>query len=298
MALQRELDTAKNIFTKKLLDSRESRQEMLRMLKKAIHDLENGLTEDDASFENFLITIKEADRVLNNSVLCTQALGSQGQLEAAESLISRLQEQADSMRKEIENFEQIKVCRVRDIKLNDKIIKKQIKEICYNILAYHPDTFKAPKMTHEFSILTSNQASSLVGASKGPKRSFSKPCRESESNLHRMSKSMSKPFDTKSKFKTTMPTVREYSEGDTLRRSMTVSSQRKLKSTKRDHEILKLAQKIRINTLNFCGKQAEGIAFTDKIKKISKMMDYLAVDRAEKCRKQKRRKRASRSVAK
>jgi len=37
---------------------------MLKLLKKVINDIETGLTEDDVEFENFLIHIKDADRIL------------------------------------------------------------------------------------------------------------------------------------------------------------------------------------------------------------------------------------------
>ncbi|CAI2372674.1 unnamed protein product [Moneuplotes crassus] len=310
MALQREIETAKNLFTKKLYHSRESKEEMLRILKKVINNIENGLTEDDVSFEKFLINIKEADRVLNNSALCTKALGSGGKLEAGESLVTRLNEQTSFMRKEIENFDQLKISSLRDIKNDEKIIKKHLKEICYNILAYHPETFKVPKRAHKFSILTSNQASALYEIEKPIKRPSSRPLpEETEPSFHRTSKSMSKAYDTKSKLNTTMPTVREYSEGDTLRRSMTISSQTKHKNTKRDKEILQLSQKIRINTLNFCGKQGEGTLLQNKIQKISKLMDYtnlkmcdgvlhLAQDRTNRIKQLKRCRKGSRSVAK
>ena len=92
-----------------------------------------------------------------------------------------------------------------------------------------------------------------------------------------------------------MPTVREYSEGEGLQRCKTASSHSRFNRTKRDQEILQLAEKIRINTINFKGKQVEGMGFTDKIKKLSKMMDFMAQDRAEKVRR--KRKRISRSVA-
>ena len=70
-----------------------------------------------------------------------------------------------------------------------------------------------------------------------------------------------------------MPTVREYSEdGNWLKRCKTSSSQRKIKKDKRELEIMELAEKIKINNLNFKGKQAEGMPLTDKIKHLSKMI--------------------------
>jgi hypothetical protein len=53
----------------KLLRSRESRAELLYLLKAVVEEIESGLTEDDVAFEKFLISIKETDRVVNNSVL-------------------------------------------------------------------------------------------------------------------------------------------------------------------------------------------------------------------------------------
>lgn len=67
--LQRELETAKTVFAKKLIQSRESRAEMMHILKRVVEEIENGLTEDDSAFEKFLINIKETDRVVNNSIL-------------------------------------------------------------------------------------------------------------------------------------------------------------------------------------------------------------------------------------
>ena len=91
-----------------------------------------------------------------------------------------------------------------------------------------------------------------------------------------------------------MPTVREYTEEEVLKRCKTTTSQRRFKKGRRDHEIMKLAEKIKINTSNFQGKQAEGIGFTDKIKNLSKMIDYLALERSSNNRKS--RKRFVRSV--
>lgn len=53
-----------------MIKSRESRAEMLALLKLVIEEIETGLTEDDSGFEQFLITIKETDRVVNNALLC------------------------------------------------------------------------------------------------------------------------------------------------------------------------------------------------------------------------------------
>ena len=63
------LGLAKTLFAKKLIQSRETRVEMLNLLKKVVEEIENGLTEDDSAFEQFLLCIKETDRVVNNNIL-------------------------------------------------------------------------------------------------------------------------------------------------------------------------------------------------------------------------------------
>lgn len=116
-------------------------------------------------------------------------------------MIFRLNEQADMVKKEIEEFDQLRIWKMRDIKSNEKEIKKMIKDMWYNVLSYHPDTFKAPKRKHEFSILTSNQPSSLLEDSKKASKNFYDSRRISfketpkpETPKNRMSRSMSKPF--------------------------------------------------------------------------------------------------------
>jgi hypothetical protein len=131
--LQRELETAKTVFAKKLLQSRESRAEMMHILKKVVEEIENGLTEDDSAFEKFLINIKETDRVVNNSMLCAQIFNNDEILlyKDKDSLIDgtkRLREQYEYISKQIQNFEDVKVCQLRDIKYHERKIRKYIKE--------------------------------------------------------------------------------------------------------------------------------------------------------------------------
>jgi len=231
-------------------------------------------------------------------------LGTNNQRDSIESVILKLSDQADFMKKKIEEFEFIPIWRLRDIKLNERNIKKYIKETWYNILAYHPDTYKPPKVKHEFSILTSNQASSLL-EHKNEYRSTgssTNPFKFSDKQ-HKMSKSMSKPFDKNQKFRSTMPTVREYAHEDNLKRWKTSNSHRKFSKGQRDLQILELAERIKTNNLNFKGKQTENMPLPDKIRHLSKMIDcnfnhYSKFLHKEKSKSRKRSKgRHSRSVA-
>jgi len=97
-----------------------------------------------------------------------------------------------------------------------------------NILAFHPETYKAPKKLQEFSLLTSNQAPSLVHSEVESNQMRHVPSREDhldEQNtedeyrdtgysnpnkkFYRSSKSSSKIRNYEKPFRTTMPTVRE-----------------------------------------------------------------------------------------
>ena len=120
LELHQELELAKTVFAKKLIRSRESRVELLDMLKSVVEDIESGLTEDDVAFEKLLIAIKETDRVVNNTVLWNNILNSTDvalfkDKSSLDSSIRHLREQHDFMNKNIREFENIKVCSIADI---------------------------------------------------------------------------------------------------------------------------------------------------------------------------------------
>lgn len=169
-----------------------------------------------------------------------------------------------------------------------------------------------PKKMKEFSLLTSNQASSLVDydhqisnlQARSPisehmmeskylssyRGQNSENCKKdfySSNNL--MSKSVNKSINKK--FKATMPTVRE---DDYQLEFKTSPSQHNLANMiKNDHEIKDLAQKIKSSKINFETKQADGIGFTNKIRKISRMIDVLAQARSKTRRSSRRKARSA-----
>lgn len=115
------LELAKTLFAKKLIQSRETRVEMLGLLKLVIEEIETGLTEDDSRFEKLLISIKETDRVLNNAVLCTKIIGQEEVLlykdkASVEGGIQRLREQTDFINSSIREFEELKIAGLHDIR--------------------------------------------------------------------------------------------------------------------------------------------------------------------------------------
>ena len=100
-------------------------------------------------------------------------------------------------------------------------------------MSYHPDTFKAPKLSKDYSLLTANQASSLI--EKEPEREVVKNStpksaylrtnnfeenynddlfNESRQNFYPPPKSSCTTLNksTDRKFKSTLPTVREESD--------------------------------------------------------------------------------------
>lgn len=74
----------------------------------------------------------------------------------------RLKEQTEFINEGIDQFEALKVTSLRDIKKREKDIKVHIRQVCMNVLSYHPETFKKPKKMKDYSLLTANQASSLI----------------------------------------------------------------------------------------------------------------------------------------
>ena len=115
------LELAKTLFAKRLIQSRESRVEMMNLIKLVIEEIENGLPEDDSRFERLLISIKETDRVLNNAVLCTRVIEKEEALmykdkDSVEGGIRRLKEQTDFINSSIKEFEGLKVARIIDIR--------------------------------------------------------------------------------------------------------------------------------------------------------------------------------------
>lgn len=170
-----------------------------------------------------------------------------------------------------------------------------------------------PKKMKEFSLLTSNQASSLVDydnqisslqarsptndhmmdskfLSSHHEKSNMSSKRDFYSSNKFMSKSVNKNIS--GKFKATMPTVRE--DEYQLDFKTSPSQHNFGNMIKNDHEIKDLAEKIKSSRFNFETKQTDGIGFTNKIRKISRMIDVLAQARS-KTRRSSRRK--ARSVA-
>lgn len=118
----------------KLIQSRESRVEMLTLLKLVVEEIENGLTEDDSAFEKFLISIKETDRVINNSFLCSQLLSndqvlSVKDMDTVDSGIRRLKEQTEFLNDGIMEFEELKVASIRDIRKQERELKRYIRQL-------------------------------------------------------------------------------------------------------------------------------------------------------------------------
>ena len=115
------LELAKTLFAKRFIQSRESRVELMNLIKLVIEELENGLPEDDSRFERLLISIKETDRVLNNALLCTRVMGKEEVLlykdkDSVEGGMQRLKEQTEFINASIKDFEQLKVPGIIDIR--------------------------------------------------------------------------------------------------------------------------------------------------------------------------------------